>query len=33
MKLLSKEKDIIYEGNWANGFKHGIGKQIESNNA
>jgi len=33
MKLLTKEKDIIYEGNWLNGFKHGFGKQIESNNA
>ncbi len=29
IKFLGKEDDIVYEGSWANGFKSGLGKQIE----
>lgn len=27
MKFLTRDNDVIYEGEWKNGFKHGIGKQ------
>jgi hypothetical protein len=27
MKFLTSDNDAIYEGNWKNGFKSGLGKQ------
>lgn len=29
MKILNKEKDVMYEGNWVDGNKSGEGKQID----
>lgn len=29
IKFLNKERDIIYEGEWAKGLKEGNGRQIE----
>lgn len=29
IKILNKEKDVIYEGNWVDGNKCGEGRQID----
>lgn len=30
MKICSKKSEIIYEGEWKDGAKHGLGKQLEA---
>jgi hypothetical protein len=33
MKICSKNSYIIYEGEWRNGAKHGLGKQLEADSS
>lgn len=29
MKILNKQQNVVYEGNWIDGNKTGVGKQVD----